>query len=120
MVLICIQNSVRWVPTATTPLRLDCCSVHLEETDGDQQRLSVRHVDDDEDGPGLYANVNAKGGQLQQTDPGTQTPDENVYMNVQDTKVKRALSCFIPYPILLLKIKCSYQGQRSIYSFSGL
>ena len=91
MGLICIQNSVRWLPTATTPLHLDCCSVHLEETDGDQQRLSVRHVDDDEDGPGLYANVNAKGGQLQQTDPGTQTPEENVYMNVQDTKVKKGI-----------------------------
>ena len=94
--------------------------MHLEETDGDQQRLSVRHINDDDDGPGLYANVNAKGGRLQQTEPGTQTADENVYMNVQDTKVMRALSCFIPFPILHLKLKCSYQGQKSIYSLSRL
>ena len=82
---------MQWLPKPHQPLRLPSCSVHVTETRGNQQTLTVRtnsgneqEEEEEEEAPGIYANVNVKGKQLLHTDPGA--PPENLYMNVTDAK----------------------------------
>ena len=80
-----------WLPTANCPLLLQCCTVNVEEEDGEQQRLSVTAVDnreEAEDTVGIYANVSTSGRQLLHTDPEAPRT-ENAYMNVTEAKVGR-------------------------------